>query len=204
MEPGHYRLYADIVHANGFPETSVADINVPAALPARPLAGDDASGAAPAWQTADLTSNNFLLPDDYTMLWKRPPGVLHPNKMQEFRFVLLDPHGQTPNDMRLYMGMLGHAAFVATDGSAFAHIHPSGSVSMASLMMAQGQLPNAKSDADINMSQMDHRSMSASTGGVPSEVAFPYGFPRAGRYRIIVQMKRGDTVETGIFDADVR
>jgi len=34
-------------------------------------------------------------------------------------------------------------------------------------------------------------------------VEFPYGFPSAGRYRIFIQMKHGNTVETGAFDADV-
>ena len=35
-------------------------------------------------------------------------------------------------------------------------------------------------------------------------VEFPYGFPSAGRYRVFIQMKHGNTVETGVFDADVR
>ena len=47
------------------------------------------------------------------------------------------PPGGRPADMQLYMGMAGHAAFVATDGSVFAHVHPSGSVPMAALGLAQ-------------------------------------------------------------------
>jgi hypothetical protein len=35
-------------------------------------------------------------------------------------------------------------------------------------------------------------------------VEFPYGFPSAGRYRIFIQMKHGSTVETGVFDAEVK
>jgi hypothetical protein len=37
----------------------------------------------------------------------------------------------------------------------------------------------------------------------PPEVGFPYACPQPGRYRIVVQVKRGDTVETGVFDAEV-
>ena len=37
--------------------------------------------------------------------------------------------------------------------------------------------------------------------GVPNTVGFPYGFPKAGAYRIFVQMKHGQTIETAAFDA---
>jgi hypothetical protein len=202
-DPGRYRLYADIVHANGFPETLVADIDVPAGLPGRALIGDDARGSGGPWQDSDANTSTFRLPDGYTMLWNRPPGTLHANVLQEFRFKLLDPRQHAPDDMRLYMGMTGHAAFVNTDGSAFAHIHPSGSISMASLKMAQKQLHDKTNEMD--MSNMNMPGMAANAGhSVPNEVAFPYGFPSAGRYRIFVQMKHGETVETGIFDATVK
>ena len=39
---------------------------------------------------------------------------------------------------------------------------------------------------------------------IPPVVEFPYGFPSPGRYRIFIQMKHANTVETGVFDADVR
>ena len=35
-------------------------------------------------------------------------------------------------------------------------------------------------------------------------VNFPYGFPTPGRYRIFIQMKHAGTVETGVFDAEVK
>jgi hypothetical protein len=38
---------------------------------------------------------------------------------------------------------------------------------------------------------------------LPAEVAFPYACPRAGSYRIFVQVKRGSAIETAIFDARV-
>jgi hypothetical protein len=42
-----------------------------------------------------------------------------------------------------------------------------------------------------------------STMKMPSEVSFPYGFPKAGDYRMFVQIKRSGRVETGIFDVKV-
>ena len=37
-----------------------------------------------------------------------------------------------------------------------------------------------------------------------TEVGFPYGLPRAGDYRIFVQVKRAGRIETGVFDARAR
>lgn len=35
------------------------------------------------------------------------------------------------------------------------------------------------------------------------EVSFPWGFPKAGDYRIFVQVRKSGRVETGVFDAQV-
>ena len=204
MEPGAYQLYADVVHANGFPETMTATVQVPAGLPGRPLSGDDASGKAASWQGASATATAFTLPDGYKMEWLRPDKPLQAKEATPFRFRLLDATGKPAQDMQFYMGMLGHAAFVKTDGTAFAHIHPTGSVAMASFTLAQNQLgENSSMNMSGDMPGMDH-SAHAMTESLPNEVAFPYGFPSPGRYRIFVQMKHGETVETGVFDADVR
>ncbi len=213
MPAGTYKLYADIVHANGFPETMVTTLQLPDALKGRPLAGDDASGTAMPWERASTSNTAFLLPDGYRMDWVRGSEALKAKQPTAFRFILLDPQGRAPADMRLYMGMLGHAAFVKTDGSVFAHIHPTGSVSMAAFMLAQKQAPKNASMAGMDMTGMDMPEMdrgatngvrSAATAALPNEVSFPYGFPTAGRYRIFVQMKHGDAIETGVFDADVK
>ena len=37
-----------------------------------------------------------------------------------------------------------------------------------------------------------------------SAVAIPYAFPKAGAYRLFVQVKRAGQVMTGAFDVDVR
>jgi hypothetical protein len=98
------------------------------------------------------------------------------------------------------MGMAGHAEFVRSDLTVFAHIHPAGSVSMAALELAQAGLavsPPSAQEAAMSMPM-------AASGSLPAEVRFPYGFPQAGEYRIFVQIKRGGVVETGVFDAHVQ
>jgi len=183
---GDYKLYADIVHRNGFPETLVTSIHLPASH-GRALAGDDAGATAEGSEM----SSQFPLPDGYRMEWIHGPKPLRARAPEQFQFRLLDAQGRAPNDMALYMEMLGHAAFVKTDGTVFAHIHPTGSVSMAAFMKAQ------TADSGMPGMDMDHPAMN---GALPNEVSFPYGLPTPGKYRIFVQMKHGNTIETGVFD----
>jgi hypothetical protein len=200
---GDYRLYADIVHANGFPETMVSSVNLPY-IAGRPLQGDDAEGTAGPlnWKgDGTQTSNRYKLPDGYTMVWNKP-ARLTAKSPEQFTFSLLDPNGQPPKDMALYMGMTGHAAFVKTDGSVFAHIHPAGSASMAAMMMAQTQ-NHTQNQTQASSATTAMPGMDMSESALPNVVSFPYGFPGDGVYRIFIQMKHGDTVETGVFDADV-
>ena len=235
MPAGEYRLYADVVHQTGLPETPVASITLPE-IKGFPLVGDDATGSTSPISAASELGTLFTLPDGYRMVWVGDNHDLVARRPYSFRFQLFNPEGRAPTDMAFYMGMLGHAAFLRTDGSVFAHIHPIGSVSMAAFVIAQQQNTNAPSnqpnsngesmsgpvDGDQgstkpaekakstmgdmpDMPGMDHsmHHMPA-VSNLPHEVSFPYGFPTPGRYRIFVQMKRGDTVETGIFDAQVK
>ena len=191
IEAGKYWLYADVVHEDGFPETLVSEIALPG-LGGGPLAGDDAEGIAPPVSEVSTTTASVVLPDNYRMKWLNGGGPQKVNRPELFKFELIDANGNAPSDMALYMGMPGHAAFVKTDGSVFAHIHPNGSVAMAAFMMSGNAM---------DMGNMRHH---GAMGSLPNQVSFPYGFPQAGHYRIVVQMKHGATVETGIFDAQVK
>jgi hypothetical protein len=165
-----------------------ATVDLPATAGAE-LGGDDAGGGGPAVSKADYNRSVALLPDGYRMVWERGSSPLRARQPNEFRFRVENASGQPANDMELYMGMQGHAAFVSPDGSVFAHVHPSGSVPMAALTLAGSADPHA---AHVMVAS-----------GMPSEVSFPYGFPKPGAYRIVVQVKRGGHVETGMFDARV-
>jgi hypothetical protein len=188
MPPGTYRLYADIVRVNGFPETLVSALEVPSGLAGGALSAEDAS-AAPAAMSAGELGTNYKLPDEYTMVWDRPVEIVA-GTAYKFRFRLVDAVGKPAADMQPYLGMAGHAAFVKADGSTFAHTHPEGSAAMQAVMLANG---------DSGM-----EGMPGMDGPVSPVVEFPYGFPSAGRYRVFVQMKHGGVVETGVFDTEVR
>jgi hypothetical protein len=195
MPPGQYALYGDVVHANGFPETLVTKITVPANMPGGPLSEEDAA-AHPQPLSQGQLGSSYKLPDGFVMVWDRPQSITA-NTAYAFRFRLLTADGKPAPDMQPYLGMAGHAAFVKTDGTVFAHTHPEGSAAMASLMLANGSDPSIS--GDTNMSKMDMQNEPVS-----NTVEFPYGFPSSGRYRIFVQMKHGSTVETGVFDTTVQ
>ena len=192
MPPGTYNLYGDIVHSNGLPETLTATMVVPDTLPGSPLAPEDASAVPPSVAAGEL-GPAYRLPDGYTMMWDRP-STITANTAYSFRFHLLDPQGRPAQNMQPYLGMAGHAAFVKADGSTFAHTHPEGSAAMPAMMLAN---PDPMSDMRGDATSAGHEAIS-------STVDFPYGFPSPGRYRIFIQMKHADTVETGVFDAEVQ
>jgi hypothetical protein len=179
LAAGRYRLYGDIVHRDGLPETMVADLDLSSALEGRPLEGDDATGPDPG---------------KYRVTWISE-GPIEARKPGELRFKLVDEQGLAADDIELYMGMLGHAAIIKKDGTVFAHIHPSGSVPMAALAIAENK--TGDSHAGHPGMEMDDEAK------LPSEVAFPYGFPTPGAYKIVVQMKADGKIYTGIFDAGV-
>jgi hypothetical protein len=200
MPAGRYVLYGDIVHSDGLPETLVTEVILPE-VPGKPMEGDDSGGAGPPIAQADPNRTVEQLPDGSRMAWERDPGPLHAKRAMFFRFKLEDADGAPAQNVELYMGMPGHAAFVAADRSVFAHVHPSGSVPMASLSLTQNAAGSgmAQMAGMAGMAGMDHTMMQP----LSSEVSFPYGFPKPGDYRIYVQVKRGGKVETGVFDARV-
>jgi len=189
MPAGRYALFGDVVHASGLAETAIAEMELPA-IEGQPLRGDDAAGEGPPLEKADYNRSVAPLPGGYRMVWDR--GVessWHARRPYLFRFRVEDGAGKPASDMELYMGMAGHAAFVRSDRSVFAHVHPTGSVAMAALALAQPDNP--------------HAGHLMPAEGLPAEVSFPYGFPKAGDYRIYVQVKRGGAILTGMFDARV-
>jgi len=177
---GQYRVYADIVHETGLAETAVGEVRLPA-LNGAPVTGDDAGGSAVP------SGDSFVLPDGYRMVRHYANKPVFAKQVTLFTFSLIAPDGKTADGMEPYMGMGGHAEFVKRDGSVFAHVHPTGSVPMASVNVASPE-------AMMNMHQMT----------VGPEVSFPYGIPTPGNYRVFVQMKREGRVETGAFDISVR
>ena len=190
MPAGRYALFGDVVHENGLAETATAQFDL-AEIVGQPLTSDDAGGTAAPVAQANYSNSVSQLSGGYRMVWERDGAPLRAKRPYLLRFRIEDAEGRPAPDMQLYMGMLGHAAFVRTDLSVFAHIHPSGSVAMPALALTQPENPHAG------------HTMPMESGALPSEVSFPYGFPAPGAYRIFVQVRRGGGIETGVFDSEV-
>ena len=191
MPPGRYRLFAEIVRSSGFPETMVQELDLPEGVRGSALGGDDAAGTAPAAREPERVS--ATLHDGGRLVWLRPPGPLTARALTLFRFRAEDLGGAPAGDLQLYLGMTGHALFLKSDLSVFAHVHPDGSVAMPALTLARAGLGQADPHAGHHMP----------AGKLPAELSFPYGFPSPGEYRIFVQFKRAGVVETASFDATV-
>ncbi|HZD96238.1 MAG TPA: hypothetical protein VE133_18395, partial [Candidatus Sulfotelmatobacter sp.] len=131
MPEGQYKLFADIVHHTGFPETQVAIVNLPS-VAGQTMAGDDSGSFSltPADKVAQLSNG-------YRMTWERDDKPIKANQPYWFRFRIEDKDGKPAADLEPYMGMAGHAVFMSADGNTFAHVHPAGSVSMAAVSLAE-------------------------------------------------------------------
>jgi hypothetical protein len=199
MPAGKYQVFADVVDERGFPWTLTAMAEFPP-ISGKPMMGDDSSWSGEPLLPTQQHSSLSQLPDGTRIRWDRANGPLKSNVAMDFKFSVQDKDGKPVADMEPYMGMAGHAEFVRSDFSVFAHVHPSGSVAMASLELAQASLLGEASSMPAGMVMAGNTALS---GALPPVVSFPYGFPQPGDYRIFVQVKRGEQVETGVFDAHV-
>lgn len=227
---GRYQVFADVVRESGFPDTMIAEINLPD-IPGVALTGDNSAAASPPLSAPAANANydgdsnrtsaanvaaektsitlegaTATLPDGYRMIWERGTAPFVANHFVWLRFRLETPDGKPVSDSEPYMGMAGHAEIVSSDRSVFAHIHPDGSVAMAALELTQKNSTTGNASTNVEASgnvSGEMGAMDMSMTPRSAEVSFPYGFPKAGEYRIFVQIKRGGVIETGVFDTQV-
>jgi hypothetical protein len=198
LPAGRYQIFADVVHQTGFPTTMVGEVELPD-ITSRPVSGDDSEWDGAALLAGANSGPKSSLPDGAQMIWERPTGPLKAEKLTDFRFRVEDADGKPVQNLEPYMGMAAHAEFVRSDLSVFAHVHPAGSAPMAALELAQAGLPSDGEQTQTGMAP----DMAMLPASLSPEVSFPYGFPKAGDYRLFVQVKRAGRVETGVFDAHV-
>ena len=209
--PGEYCVFADIVLENGFAPTLVDTVRVPASAAAPPEPAPPAQAAPPSADEARdpddswarlqprgaSTSVEYALPSGRTLRWERDRAVVA-DEETTLRFAVSERDG-SPAVLEPYMGMLSHAAVMRHDASVFVHLHPAGSINLA----AQRRFEAAEAAGGGSpRPPAGHMGMPARQGP-PNSVTFPFVFPQPGAWRLFVQVKIGNTVETGAFDVEV-
>jgi hypothetical protein len=168
------------------------------------------------------------LQDGSSIVWEEKPNQkLMAGKVYDLKFSVLTPDGK-PADLQTYLGMMGHAAVVKDDASVYIHLHPNGTYSSTAVQVLQKRIeetsnkrPNLNSAKQFRdsvdnilaklqtMSEVERDKLlmgnmkHENNGHHSGQVTFPYAFPKAGHYRVWLQVKREGKILTGVFDADV-
>ncbi len=197
---GRYRLYADITHESGFTQTLTDTVELP--TPPRP---SQASDPDDAWWTgpgAREGGRRDTLADRSVLTWERGEGPIVAGRDAPLRFAVRGPDGRAVA-LEPYLGMAGHAMLTRDDGTVFAHLHPAGTISIASqetfLLRQPGD--TVRGALGRRLVELEKEAMPMESDGL---VSLPYAFPQPGRYRIWVQVKRNGRILTGAFEAEVR
>lgn len=193
VSKGDYQVFADVVRESGFADTMTAQITLPE-VSSQAFGGDDSSTSSTPIASAEQRTTAAFEEGGSTE-WITSGQVIRAQTPMLLRFRVLDPGGKPATDLEPYMGMAGHLVIVKKDLSVFAHVHPSGSVPMAAILLLQKGEAQSSDRMDSMPGMRD--------AALPSEITFPYGFPQPGQYRLFVQVKRAGRVETAVFDTKV-
>ena len=201
LPAGRYRVYGDIVHESGFVQTLSAKVDLPE--------GSAGGGALTdvddaTFSLAPATENRAVLADGSTMTFVRGTARMVEGKSESLRFQISDKNGK-PLALEPYIGMAGHAVVARDDGTVFVHLHPSGTVSMASQMAFTMREPGDTVTGRLGMRIRDMDPSHVPPPVMPADgvISFPYAFPRPGSYFVWVQVKHAGRVLTGAFPVKV-
>jgi hypothetical protein len=201
LPAGRYRVYGDIVHESGFTQTvsTKVDLAEPTRSTAKLTDADDASHFS---ATAPNSTSSTL--EDGSVITLNPGASFVAGSDASLRFTVVGKDG-TPLALEPYIGMAGHAVVSRDDGAVFVHLHPSGTISMASqmafMMRQPGDSVAGRLGQRMNASDASHRVASIPENGV---ISFPYSFPKPGNYHVWVQVKHGGRILTGAFAVEVK
>ena len=226
LPSGRYDLHAEITYDNGVNETLFTNVALNAggaAVPQRRAMTNSAndvlcqSGIIPigdagepvaldaddSWHEGNAALKKLSRLDKLfsrlmggaTMVYEGPETLMQ-DKELSLRFSIFGADG-TPTKLQPYMGMLGHAVVRRMDGAVFTHLHPMGTISMAAQTILSRQQLDVNAGTNTTF-------LSPPKGDAVNAVSFPYAFPRAGDYRMWVQVRVNGKVLTGVFDFVVR
>jgi hypothetical protein len=209
LPAGTYRVYGDVVHETGFERTLVGsvalqDLSVRTARPdglttRRPGQKSDPDDA---WFVGEASREKTTkLADGSTMeLRIIPNGLIRAEREETIRITVRDSKGQLAT-LEPYLGMTAHGVVTRVDGAVYVHLHPMGTITTAAqdAFLARDR---GDTNSEGRLQLEDHTAHYASTVSPTTPgpvIEFPYAFPKAGSYRLFVQVKRGGRVLTGAY-----
>jgi hypothetical protein len=208
LPEGKYHVFGDIVLETGAAYTVATDIEVPA--PVLDTLGDpDDSWIYAAFGVPAAKGARSELAPDLALQWETADTIIAGVDVT-LEFTLRGPRG-TVIPVQPYLGMPGHAVVIHEDATVFAHLHPMGSMSMATIQAfelrnrgdttPEGRLVDPH--AAMNMKPAKGKKPPAEPE-LAGRFSFPFAFPKAGRYRLWVQVKKDGRVHTGDFEVAVK
>ena len=201
LPAGRYRVYGDIVHESGFTQTlsTKVDLAEPTRPSVKPTDADDASHAS-----AIAPNAISAILEDGSVITLQNGASFVEGKNASLHFTVAGQDGK-PLALEPYIGMAGHAVVSRDDGAVFVHLHPSGTISMASQMAFMMRQPGdsiaGRLGQRIKASEAMHGVVSIPEDGV---ISFPYAFPKPGKYHMWVQVKHDGRILTGAFAFEVQ
>lgn len=202
LNQGKYLVFAEVVHSNGMAETLTDTLQVLENINSLITDNDDFAGNVPLNSEVSVIDNLKIKATSQDKIISGKPVKLS--------FTCTEDGGK-PANLQPYLGMAGHVVVMKDDASVFIHLHPMGTISMASqYALAQ------KIDENVTICGYLSDSLNASleTTGIidkqtislmrlkkeyNSEIIFPYVFPKPGDYYIWVQVKHKGSIKTSKF-----
>lgn len=199
LPDGRYHVFADIALESGAAFTVATQVDVPAAVSDVLSDPDDSWTFAAFGVPATAGARAQLAPG----VWAQWESSEAPVAGKDFTLAFT-VRGARDSVLRVqpYLGMAGHAVVIREDASVFAHLHPMGSMSMATLRAFE--LRDRGDTTPDGRLDDPHAGMNMDAAELEGRFSFPFAFPSAGRYRVWVQVKRGGRILTADFEVNVK
>ena len=210
LPEGRYWIFADLTHETGFSHTLTNLIQI-VKSPNAPLPEIRYQDPDDSWHSSASPPPSDAPPEFAIHLLNHQP--FKRDQETELLFTVRHASGR-PAPLEPYIGMKSHLILMKHDASVFNHLHPSGTISMASLQAFEVRLAGDR-PAEIAYRRIDpycelpsveesqDRWLQWERLKPGSDLTFPYTFPQIGRYQIWVQVKVAGQVLTESFEIKV-
>ena len=211
LPEGRYHVFGDFVLETGASYTVTTDIDVPAPVMDTISDPDDSWIYAAFGVPAAKGARSELAPD-LALQWESADTIVAGRDLV-LEFTVRGPRNAVVS-VEPYLGMPGHAVVIKDDASVFVHLHPMGSISMATMQAfdirnrgdttADGRLVIAHDMAAMKPVRGRQARQARNEPLMEGRFSFPFAFPNAGRYRLWVQVKKGGRVYTADYEVTVK